>query len=327
MTTSLNTTGALRTSPSLPKLPTVPRSRVLLAGVLCAAALPACLQAGGDDFGSASSTAEQSLKYTGVNNLPPYVIDADPLKRSNTDAYGITTSSVADPLRLCQSDPGTGSSCTLKAEWNAWRLADAANRNHMLKGIAKCALERGFELVSPDGSARWGGIWGLYPEWKAGRLSGQDRRERLSSCILTLLNGNNLELNLCIIGPGSPYNQPCADAALNIREGGFFGDLFASTPRAYVAGPDSSEPATNGRACFGSSGVYCCAEDDAGCTHRIVLAGSILGNPATNYDNKRCNSALVDAGGGLLYCPSFYSTREPGRTYSNVFTSFIPPGN
>ena len=55
MTTSLNTTGALRTSPSLPKLPTVPRSRVLLAGVLCAAALPACLQAGGDDFGSASS--------------------------------------------------------------------------------------------------------------------------------------------------------------------------------------------------------------------------------------------------------------------------------
>lgn len=303
-----------------------PRHRLLLASLL-AVSLPACLQGGGEDM---TATTADPLRYTGVNNLPPYVIDTDPLKRATTDTYGLTSSGSApnaDPLRLCQNDPGSGSTCTLKTEWNAWRLADSANRNHMLKGIAKCALASGFEIVAPDGSARWGGIWGLFPEWKTARLQGQAKRERLSSCILSLLNGNNVELNLCLIGPGSPYNEPCSDPAMNIREGGFFGDLFAAQPKAYVAGPDTAEPATNGRACFGSSGVYCCAENDSSCTHRLVLAGSILGNPATNYDNKRCSGALVDAGGGLLYCPSFFSTREPDRTYSNVFTSFIPPAN
>lgn len=302
------------------------RHRLLLAGLL-AVSLPACLQGGGDDM---AATTADPLRYTGVNNLPPYVLDTDPLKRSTTDNFGLTSSGsspIADPLRLCQNDPGSDNLCTLKTEWNNWRLADSANRNHMLKGIAKCAMASGFEIVAPDNSARWGGIWGLFPEWKTARLQGPAKRERLSSCILSLLNGNNVELNLCLIGPGSPYNEPCSDPNLNIREGGFFGDLFAAQPKAYVAGPDTAEPATNGRACFGSSGVYCCAENDSSCTHRVVLAGSILGNPATNYDNKRCNSALVDAGGGLLYCPSFYSTREPGRTYSNVFTSFIPPAN
>ena len=202
--------------------------RLLLASLLCVS-LPACLQGGGEDM---AASAADPLRYTGVNNLPPAVIDSDPVMRSVTDAFGITSSGSsgstpnADPLRLCQSDPGTAASCTLKSEWNSWRLADSANRNHMLKGIAKCAMSSGFEIVAPDGSARWGGIWGMFPEWKTGRLQGQAKRERLSACILSLLNGNNLELNLCLIGPGSGYSDPCADTAINIREGGFFGDLF-----------------------------------------------------------------------------------------------------
>lgn len=326
MTTSLiHYTASAPKNVASPASPS-PAKRLLLTSLLCFA-LPACLQGGGEDMAAANS---ESLRYTGVNNLPPSVIDSDPLKRSTTDAFGLTSSGSspnADPLRLCQSDPGGASTCTLKSEWNSWRLADSNNRNHMLKGIAKCAMASGFEIVAPDGSARWGGIWGLFPEWKTARLQGPAKRERLSSCILSLLNGNNQDLNLCLIGPGSPYNEPCVDPNINIREGGFFGDLFAAQPKAYVAGPDAAEPAQNGRACFGTSGVYCCAENDASCTHRVVLAGSILGNPATNYDNKRCSGALVDSGGGLLYCPSFFSTREPGRTYSNVFTSFIPPAN
>lgn len=326
MTTSPNLESRSVTTQALPTSERRIPHRLLLASLLCVS-LPACLQGGGEDM---AVSGADPLRYTGVNNLPPAVIDSDPVMRSVTDAFGITSSGStpnADPLRLCQSDPGTAASCTLKSEWNSWRLADSANRNHMLKGIAKCAMSSGFEIVAPDGSARWGGIWGMFPEWKTGRLQGQAKRERLSSCILSLLNGNNLELNLCLIGPGAGYSEPCADTSINIREGGFFGDLFAAQPKAYVAGPDTAEPATNGRACFAENGIYCCAENDSSCTHRVVLAGSILGNPATNFDNKRCSSALVDAGGGLLYCPSFYSTREPGRTYSNVFTSFIPPAN
>ena len=156
-------------------------------------------------------------------------------------------------------------------------------------------------------------------------LTGVDKRERMTSCILTLLNGNNVSLSLCIVGPGAGFDAPCSDSSYSVREGGFFGNLFSDSPRAYVAGPDTAQPPTNGRACFATQGSYCCDEDDSACTHRLVLAGAIVGNPATNYDNKRCNSALVDAGGGLWYCPSFYSKREPGRSYTNVFTTFIPP--
>ena len=41
------------------------------------------------------------------------------------------------------------------------------------------------------------------------------------------------------------------------------------------------------------------------------------------FANKRCNAPLVTSGSNQ-YCPSFYTTREPGRSYTNVFTTFVP---
>jgi hypothetical protein len=193
-----------------------------------------------------------------------------------------------------------------------------------MKGIAKCAVSSSFTISAPAGGPAFAGQWELYPSWKSGRLTGQDKRERVSSCLLSLLNGNNAELDLCIVGPGTPFDMPCSDPTLNIREGGFFGDLFAANPTAYVAGPDTADPVDSGRACFATQGNYCCAENDTNCNHRIVLTGSILGSPDQSFANKRCNAALVTAGSNQ-YCPSFFSTREPGRSYTNVFTTFVPP--
>jgi hypothetical protein len=300
-------------------------SRFSLSGALlaAAAALPAC---GGDfnDFEDVQE-AESAIGYPGDNNLPPHAVDSDPLKRSVTNSYGITTPSNADPLELCSAGTVTPNGCTLKAEWESWMEADATNRVPMMKGIAKCAVGPSFSIEDSSGTLSFGGQWDLYPGWKTSRLTGQAKRERVSSCILSLLNGNNVELSLCIIGPGgSPFSDACGDPDLTVREGGFFGDLFAANPTAYVAGPDVAEPPTNGRACFATEGSYCCAEQDSTCTHRIVLAGAILGSPDQNFANKRCNAPLVNSGGNL-YCPSFYSTREPGRSYTNVLTSFIPP--
>lgn len=307
-------------------------SRFGLTGALLAtaAALPAC---GGEDFGDIDDVenvaeVEQADGWTGTNNLPPFAIDSDPLKRSVTDSFNITSPSNADPLPLCASGTVTATGCTLKSEWEAWLNADSVNRVHVMKGLAKCSVSSNFTIQNAGGTLSFAGQWENYPGWKTNRLNGQDKRERVSSCLLSLLNGNDLTLAICIIGPGgSPFSDPCSDASLNIREGGFFGDLFAANPTAYVAGPDTAEPVDSGRACFGSQGNYCCAENDANCTHRIVLAGAILGSPAQNFANKRCNAPLVDAGGGLWYCPSFYSTREPNRSYTNVFTTFVPPAN
>lgn len=286
-------------------------------------ALPAC---GGElndaDIDEDVAEVEQATGWTGGNNLWPGAVAADPLKRSVLIAHGIAASNNPDPLPLCNGDTITSTGCTLKSEWQQWLSADEEHRVPMMKAIAKCSVESTFTISS--GTFSFPGQWPLYTSWKSNRLNGQDKRERVSSCILTLLNGNNVTLALCIVGPGgSPFSDACNDPSMTVREGGFFGDLFAPSPTAYVAGPDTAEPVDSGRACFATAGNYCCAESDTACPQRIVLAGSILGSPDQNFANKRCNAPLVRSGNNE-YCPSFYSTREPGRSYTNVFTTFVP---
>ena len=301
-------------------------SRLVLVGgfLFTAAGLPACT---GDDVDSEVEDEdvveiESAIGPDGTNNYPPFAVDSDPLMRSVTDAFDITTPSNPDPRALCAAGTVTSTGCTLRQEWKSWMDADAVNRVPTMTAIAKCAVEASFTIQSPGRT--FAGQWGVYPSWKNNRLDGQDKRERISSCMLSLLNGNDVELDLCIIGPGgAPFSDGCGDPAFDTREGGFFGDLFAATPTAYVAGPDTADPVDSGRACFGSRDIYCCAEQDTNCAHRIVLAGAILGSPEQGFANKRCNGQLVSSGGNS-YCTSFYSTREPGRSYTNVFTTFIP---
>lgn len=271
--------------------------------------------------------AQQREGWTGSNNLWPGALEADPLKRGTLNSLGITTPTMPDPLPLCTSGTVTSTGCKLRAEWKAWLNADEEHRAPTMKALTKCTMESTFTIVDSSGTFSFPGQWPLFTSWKTNRLNGQDKRERVSSCVLTLLNGNNVELSLCIIGPGgSPFSDACSDPSMAVREGGFFGDLFATNPTAYVAGPDTSDPVDSGRACLAGSGSYCCAENDLACPQRIVLAGSILGSPDQNYANKRCNAPLVNSGGNY-YCPSFFSTREPGRSYTNVFTTFVPNGH
>jgi hypothetical protein len=292
-------------------------------------ALPAC---GGEyvdgelnDFGDEDvAEVEQAVDFGGKNNLPPGVISADPLKRPTLNAYGVTSPTIADPIALCANGSVTSTGCTLRNEWQAWLNADEGNRAPTMRAIAKCSVESSFTIQSSNGTFAFPGQWPLYPSWKSNRLNGQDKRERISSCILTLLNGNDAELAICIIGPGgAPFSDACGDPNMTLREGGFFGDLFAPNPTAYVAGPDTADPVDSGRACFATQGSYCCAESDTSCQQRIVLVGSIKGSPDQNFANKRCNAPLVTSGVNQ-YCPSFFSTREPGRSYTNVFTTFVP---
>lgn len=294
--------------------------------LMAASLLPACsAEVGEFEELEFVGETEQAVGPGGTNNLPPAAIDSDSLARGVTNSYGITSSSIADPIQLCANGTITANGCGLRSQWQAWMDANTADRVPLMKGIVKCALGSEFTITDSSGAFAFPGQWGLYSSWKNNRLTGQDKRERMSACILSLLNGNNQTLNLCIIGPGgSPFSDACSDPEITIREAGFFGDLFASTPRAYVAGPDTDEPALTGRACTSTQGIYCCAESDTSCAHRIVLAGAILGSPDQNYANKRCNAALVNSGGNE-YCPSFFSTREPNYNYVHVFTSFVPP--
>lgn len=272
---------------------------------------------------------QQKTGPTGGNNIGPYGVDSRPLKRDVTDSFGLTGSGQPDPLPLCQvgtiTTAGTLSSCTLRTEWDAWLNAAPEYRDTVMKGIAKCTVGSDFTFVSQDGSRTFPGQWSHFPEWKTDRLVGQDKRERVSACILSLLNGDNQTYMLCVMGPGgAPFSTPCSDPTISNREGGFFGDLFAANPTAYVAGPDISNYGTNGRVCTSDLGAsYCCAESDTSCTHQVVLAGSILGTADDGYAGRRCNK--LETAGSYTYCSEYFSRREPDRVYHNVFTSFVPP--
>lgn len=302
------------------------RQTLIFSAVLLtvASALTACADPDVDaDSSERVAGVAEGIGGTGSNNVSPQAIDAEPLKRSVTNQYGITSTSVADPIDLCRAGTVTSTGCTMKQEWEAWLAADSTPRTWMMKGIAKCSVESSFTIQTSDGLQSFPGQWPLYPSWKSGRLAGQDKRERVSSCILSLLNGNNASLSICIIGPGaSPFSDACTDPSIVTREGGFFGDLFGVTPTAYVAGPDSANVANTGRVCTATQGTYCCAENDTTCPHKIVLAGAIIGSPDQDFANKRCDS--LAAAGSFEYCTSFHSTREPGRNYTNVFTTFVP---
>jgi len=296
--------------------------KLMVAGAILvtASGLPACNYA---DESEPVAEAEEAIGPDGNNNVSPEAIDAAPLRRSITNSFSLTSPTTADPLQLCQTNTITSTGCTMKQEWEAWLNADVTPRSWMMKGIAKCAVDPSFAIQTSDGSKSFPGQWTLFPEWKSNRLAGQAKRERMSSCILSLINGNNETLTICIMGPGTPFDAPCSDPMITNREGGFFGDLFADNPTAYVAGPDSNNIIDNGRVCHATQGTYCCAEDDTSCTHRIVLAGAIMGAPDQDFANKRCTQ--LAANGGFEFCTSFFSTREPGRVYSNVFTTFVPP--
>jgi len=281
--------------------------------------------------GELLGTAVQGVGGNGSNNVWPGAIAALSLKRSVTDQYGITNSGhgITDPSQLCIASTISGTGCQMTSQWEAW-LNDNKNNGtnanahqQMMKGIAKCAVDPGFTIVDSQ-NHQFPGQWGLFDSWQTGSLQGQPDHEYMSGCILTLLNGNNESLQLCIIGPGgSPFSDACDDTTdFTIREGGFYGDLFAATPSSYIVGPGTSPPDPNGRDCYATQGTYCCAENDNSCTQHIILTGGMDGTES------RCSSFAYTGPNNMYeYCTSFWTNREPGRNYTHGFTTFIPKAN
>jgi hypothetical protein len=291
------------------------------AAAFAVLALPAC----GDAEFERLGIGKQGVAGTESNDVSPQAVGAVSASLGVLDQYTITSSTtgMVDPLQICQSMHGSNN-CYMRSEWQSWLEdsqgspagTDAASHRWMMTGFAKCAMASGFTIYSKNKTYQFPGQAGLYTSWKDNRLDGSDKHERVSACILAFLNGNDNHINLCLMGPGgSPFSDPCTDyLTYNSLEAGFFGDLFASTPTAYVAGPTSASP-NIGRICSATLGTYCCNESDPAsvCNHnKIVLVGDYSGHCAGD-----------DTSGTYTYCNSFSSTREPGRAYTNIFTTFV----
>ena len=289
---------------------------MFVGAVLAASMLAACA---GEPEDELLGVAQQGVGGTGFNDVSPEAIDANSLSQGVTNDYGITNSShgITDPLQLCITSTVTSSGCTMRQEWEAWVNDSHHSGNNayahqqMMKGIAKCAVEPTFTIQNTDGSLSFPGQWPLYTSWKTNRLSGQDKHERVSACILTLLNGNDESLQLCIIGPGGspfsdacsrPATSPCARAATSATSS-------PTPPPPTSSGPDQPRCTSTGATATPSQGTYCCDERDTSCSHHIVRAGAMEGS------DSRCNGfAYTGPNNQYEYCTSFW-TRPRARPH------------
>src|SRR5262249_49395140 len=98
---------------------------LVITGVLLAAtsALVGCPY-GDESEREEGGAAKQAVGPNGGNDISPEAIDAEPLKRSVTNSFGITSPNMADPLPLCKAGTISPTGCTMKEEWEMWLAAD-----------------------------------------------------------------------------------------------------------------------------------------------------------------------------------------------------------
>ena len=113
----------------------------------------------------------------------------------------------------------------------------------ILPYLVECALPEG-EAVTLSHAGQvlhLSGSLGLAPEWRDRPLT--DREQRwLSACLLarTNLHGRRVEISLRSEPPAPADLTASAEErrVFPVFEGGFFGNLFAEQPIAFVCGPD-----------------------------------------------------------------------------------------
>lgn len=123
-------------------------------------------------------------------------------------------------------------------------LAATADGRANLEYLSRCALDEGVTVVADHGGRRWrfAGRFGLAPRWHAQAISVAEQ-QAVSACMLALQNhrGVTVPVALRLLRDGvegaAASPQPPADARWHLREGRYFGNLFASPPRAYVCSP------------------------------------------------------------------------------------------
>ena len=187
-------------------------------------------------------------------------------------------------------------------------LESSSAGRDMLKYIVRCALPHGRSIDVPhDGSHdRLDGEFGLAPDWSHAPLSEAGRRW-VSACVLGFVNALGVHVLVSMRSAQENLKATVTDEerkTFAYREAAFYGDIFSTTPVAYVCrGNDTgSSPARDKRLCSDPSeqpGISRCG---------MVIAGNCADVCATEDP--------VDH--------AFSHCRGGDRTYDEVVTVFLP---
>ena len=117
----------------------------------------------------------------------------------------------------------------------------AADARVLTEYLINCALPEGVEVQAEHNGQdhRFAGAMGLAPSWIDKGLTLEEQRW-VSACILARTNrfGKKIKLSLRAEESAFPALQASAQerALYSLFEGGFFGNIFAESPTAYVCG-------------------------------------------------------------------------------------------
>jgi hypothetical protein len=125
--------------------------------------------------------------------------------------------------------------------------------------LVKCALPSGESVtVSHLGTSyTFPGHVGIAPSWTSGALSTSNQRW-LSACVQAHVNATTTNVSILLRGdhPALAVDAGPAAAAYTLREGAFYGNIFALTPKMYACTGDDT---TSARLCAESvAGVSPC---------------------------------------------------------------------
>jgi hypothetical protein len=179
----------------------------------------------------------------------------------------------------------------------------------ILKYIVRCALPHGQSIdVSHDGShERFDGEFGLASDWSHAPLSESGRRW-VSACVLGFVNALGVHVLVSMRGAQENLKAtigPDERKTFAYQEAAFYGDIFSTTPLAYV--------------CRGNGGAI----------PSPVRDKRVCSDPSEKPGFSRCGMAIV--GNCKDVCAAedpvdhaFSRCRGADRSYDEVVTVFLP---
>jgi hypothetical protein len=174
----------------------------------------------------------------------------------------------------------------------------------------KCALPAGQSVTASylGTPYTFPGQVGIAPGWGSGPLSASDRRW-LSACMLALVNATTTSVSVLLAGnhPALTASAGPAAAAYTLREGAFYGDIFALTPKQYACSG------------VGSTVARLCTESVAGISPCGYLIPGDCRGGLQNACEGLSNGYYTNCHSGLIL------PLLPTTTYPETITVYLQP--
>ena len=194
------------------------------------------------------------------------------------------------------------------------------NAREVLKYIVSCALPRGAEVsfVAAGVSYTYPGEIGLAPSWgQANGTCGASCQQWVSACVMSRVDYLGEKVLISVRGDHPALNSTSAErSAYSVREGTYFGNIFASTTQRYACVSPERTALTR-----------VCGPTTAGCAVEVLgSCSTVCDSPRSDGSFPRCSnansSALANVGGDDA---GDDDQGSPATTYNGTVTVFLAP--